>query len=114
MDSADLAQAFGLSDLTEEHGYKMVPAFKSFWISFCLMFPGQLYKFVTIEKRYQLTEQACMSSAENSNIQFNTLFKFRFQKIKMRNVKVHNMVSFITGPAKFLLSTARSKERPFC
>lgn len=30
-------------------------------LSFCFMFHNQAFKFIAIKKRYQLTEQACMT-----------------------------------------------------
>jgi hypothetical protein len=50
--TADLPQTFGLSNLAKKHGHKLVPAFKSFRISFCFMFQYQIIKFISVKKRY--------------------------------------------------------------
>jgi len=57
--TTDLPEAFGLSQLAEEHCYKMIPRTVTLTISFCPVFSHHLVKFRAAEESDQLTEDAC-------------------------------------------------------
>jgi len=58
--TADLSEAFGLSELAEEHGNEMVPGVELFGKPFGFMSMNQFMEFFPVNKSNELTEQACM------------------------------------------------------
>jgi len=54
---ADFSQAFGLSQLAEEHGHEMIPGIVSLCVSLCPMLDDQPMKLSTLKQADQLTEE---------------------------------------------------------
>jgi hypothetical protein len=71
--AANFPKAFGLGDLAEEHGNKMLPRIERFRKSLRLMAIDKLMKIFSINKRNHLTEQARMLYHFASSLFFGLL-----------------------------------------
>ncbi|WP_231716592.1 hypothetical protein [Desulfosarcina alkanivorans] len=50
-----------MSELTEKHGYKMIPTAEAFGVPLGLMAENQIEKVTSMKQSNQLTEQACIA-----------------------------------------------------
>jgi hypothetical protein len=58
--AADFPKTLGLSNLTKQHGYEMIPGTEPFGAALCTMPPHQSVEMLTIKQRNQLTEKTRM------------------------------------------------------
>ena len=56
---ADFAQRLSLSQLTEQHGYELIPAGEAFAVFFSLMFVDDVCEITTWENSQNLAEHDC-------------------------------------------------------
>jgi len=56
---ADFAQRLSLRQLTEQHGYELIPAGEAFAVFFSLMFTDDVRKLTTGENSQNLAEHTC-------------------------------------------------------
>jgi len=56
--TAYLTEAFGLGQLTEQHGYKMIPRPVALTITLCPVFDHEVAKHWPVKKSHQLTKNA--------------------------------------------------------